>query len=243
MTSSKKPLPVLKILKRAIEIPSLSPALYITALFMSGLLIVVTEIIAGFFFEEWNGFIAFIYFLVYSLLFTLFAITSHRLILIGEHSVPSYGVLSWSKRESKFLGWTVVSYIVAFGAFLLAGIPFFVFFVLLDINSIFSVFLIYLAFIPGLYYFSRISFLFPGCAIEEEMSIKRAMDMTEGNGWRLTFLIMLIPIVFGISFDWLNGYFWLLDIIISIIGVIILLYEIAVLSLSFKFILNDSDGF
>jgi len=33
---------------------------------------------------------------------TMFAITTHRVMLLGPQSVPRWGVLSWSRRETSF---------------------------------------------------------------------------------------------------------------------------------------------
>lgn len=54
-----------------------------------------------------------LYFLVYMAPYILFAITCHRLALIGDQGVPNYGLLKWTQRETRYLGWSFVITIIA----------------------------------------------------------------------------------------------------------------------------------
>jgi len=38
----------------------------------------------------------------------LFAITCHRLVLLGDGGVPDFGLKSWTLREWRYLGWAIV---------------------------------------------------------------------------------------------------------------------------------------
>jgi len=79
--------------------------------------------------------LVFLYWILVWAVYTLFAVTCHRIVLLGETSVPKYGLLSWTSRETRFFGWLFVLFfyallivgpvlLVTFGAVFL-GVPFF----------------------------------------------------------------------------------------------------------------------
>lgn len=63
----------------------------------------------------WNSFRAqsapeaLVWVLLNAMAFTPFAIACHRVLLLGETSLPRYGVMRWTTREFRFLWWLVAA--------------------------------------------------------------------------------------------------------------------------------------
>ncbi|MBC3766161.1 hypothetical protein [Neptunicella marina] len=153
---------------------------------------------------------------------TLFAVTTHRIILIGDHAVPPFGLSRWTKRETSFLLHTL--------AFALIFMPF----VLVGMFATSGFWVL----IPGLICISwlaaRLSLVFPAIAIEDENAgFKLAWELSRGKtGFMLAvvFLLPVISIVISYPLLILPG----TDAIASMLGTIILVYEVAILSLAYE---------
>ena len=61
--------------------------------------------------------------IIYLSAYTLFAVTCHRLVLIGDAGVPEYGLLRWTKREWRFLMFILLLTCI----FLLFAMPIFIY--------------------------------------------------------------------------------------------------------------------
>jgi isoprenylcysteine carboxyl methyltransferase (ICMT) family protein YpbQ len=61
--------------------------------------------------------------------YTLYAITVHRLMLLGDNSVPRYGLFKWSWRETRFIIWAIA-------VSLICGFVFIILFMLLNIFTL-----------------------------------------------------------------------------------------------------------
>lgn len=53
------------------------------------------------------NFVKWLLWVLYGLLFTLFAVTCHRLVLLGAESVTTRLAPRWSWRESRFFAWLI----------------------------------------------------------------------------------------------------------------------------------------
>lgn len=60
--------------------------------------------------------------------------------------------------------------------------------------------IIILAVIPALYVWSRLSITLPEIALGKYSSLKRALAMSHGNGWRLTLVVFVVPILLMLPF-------------------------------------------
>src|SRR3989475_4252641 len=126
--------------------------------------------------------------------FTLFAITCHRIVLLGDASVPEYGLHSWTSRETRFFGWGAVVFLyvllivvpvilVIVGA-AFAGVPF---------TKGYEKYWGLLAAVPAMYVVARLAVLFPATAVGERRSTDWAFKTTAKNGWRPVITTTLIP--------------------------------------------------
>lgn len=172
----------------------------------------------------------------------LFAITCHRLVLMGDQGVPDYGLLKWTQRETRYLGWFIaiificgLSYGVINGLIVSNTIDDGDTGVLIDTTNPDGL-LSYLAYIPILYIFSRLSVLYPATAVDQQWSLKWAWGLSINNGWRLTLVVGGLPWVLYFFEDFLyreNATF-VEYIILCLLGFILLAVEIVALSFSYK---------
>lgn len=139
--------------------------------------------------------------------YVLFAVVCHRVVILGEASLPSGIGIFWSERETRFLGWTVALMILSWGLALVLGI-----FVLMLPGSVLGSSTPWLPFlIVGAilaYFYIRLSLVFPATAVDLGTSLADAMHLSTGNGLRMmaAVLIPAIPLLgFGYVLSVLIG--------------------------------------
>lgn len=187
-------------------------------------------------------FFGWIYWLIYTAPYILFAITCHRLALFGDPGVPKYGLLKWTQREWRYLGWAIVIMIIV-GLCTMVINNLYVSKIVNDVGSGVSLessestwLMIYLAYIPILYIFSRLSVLYPAIAVEKPVTVKWAWWLTLHNGWRLTLVVGLLPWVLSFATELLlrENASLVEELIVVTIGLILLAVEVVALSFSYK---------
>lgn len=160
-----------------------------------------------------------------ALIFSCFAVSCHRSILIGGHSVPRFGIPGWPRREFRFFLWLIAIYTIAMMFMVLASEvavrlrEFFetvsgeelkeLSFRLLGLRI--SLFLwMLLGIIPFGYVIGRLSLLLPAIAVDLQVSLRLVWSQSKGNGWRIALLVGWIPASFfllektlAIYIDWL----------------------------------------
>lgn len=127
---------------------------------------------------------AIVFAIVSLLLHTVFAITTHRIIMLGPESMPEWGLRSWSKRETRFLGYLLVfilmiSVLVAFS---------------IVSQPIGPMIAMVVAIIGG----CTLTLVFPAVAIEEEFTLGDAWRMANGHIGSLIVCIGLFTFLLGI---------------------------------------------
>jgi hypothetical protein len=123
----------------------------------------------------WLGYIqAFVWLVLY----VLFGMSCHRVILLGEGSLPSRFGIYWTMRETRFLGWVVLLGAVH----MLLTFPFQV--AALYWQPEFNPWLItwYVPLLLATYIDGRISMVLPATAAEEPSSIVKSWQLTRGKG-------------------------------------------------------------
>lgn len=186
-------------------------------------------------------------FLIQMLPYILFAITCHRLALIGDHSVPTYGLLTWTQRESRYLGWLIVITLIC----MLISYVINSYFVSQMVNDLeagaspeslqSSWRFTYLAYIPILYVFSRLSVLYPAIALDQQINAQWAWQATARNGWRLTLIVGVLPWILYYLVNLLlrdNATFVEYGVV-RIIGFFLLAVEVVALSFSYKHLVGS----
>jgi hypothetical protein len=199
--------------------------------------------------------------LCHFLVLTFYAVSCHRSILLGMHSVSKFGVSGWSMRETRFFLWMLAIYVAGYGFAIVAIAPFGTLALIGAVRvqeptdkQIEFVFygLLALAAVPFAYLVGRLSLLLPAMAVDFQPSTKTLWSYSKGNGWRAAFLVGGIPIVSmvflfllwkavgwitGETVDILNGigiYGIATTVIDEFLYFVLTTVEVAILSLSFK---------
>lgn len=111
---------------------------------------------------------------------TIFAITTHRVMLLGPQSIPSWGVLGWSRRETLFalhmIGLSLILMPLAF----LVYIP-------VVGWAIATVLVIWI--------FGRLSLVFPTIAIDRAVSFRDSWQLTRRHQALMIFVVIVFPFV------------------------------------------------
>jgi len=169
----------------------------------------------------------------------LFIMTCHRIFLLGDDSVPHYGIWRLSYREIQFFGWVIALYAIYFLTFT----PFIV--VNWVAPRITDADWIHLVTTPlslgvafyALYMMARFSVLVPAAAVEHRPTIKGAWKLTRGEGIRLFVLVILLPLILsalGNRLPDLEDYLALSNLLWNLIWMIVLCFEVAMLSLAYR---------
>ncbi|MBI5249668.1 MAG: hypothetical protein HY912_09250 [Desulfomonile tiedjei] len=234
------PLPVMAIIRQAIAICWLKRAVMFRALLPAALFLIASHMLIQLLMMKVLGpgyaaISGIILVVVVGMAFAVFAVTCHRLIIMGDDSVSKYGLSGWSPRETRFVGWLLLGYVCFLAVGAAVGIPVFGLALLLGLPSRpWVVIVTILVTIPCVYVFARISILLPATAVDERPNIKWAVDTTENNGWRLVLIVSILPLVLDKFPAYLLGYSVVADFAIHVVECVLYAVEIACLSLSYQ---------
>ena len=191
---------------------------------------------------------------LYFVIIMLLALSCHRVVLISDDEVSilhRLGILPWSWREIRFLGWGLLVSLYTYILFPMAALAFIlvVYFLpenILDSVKAFPIFrMLIFSHIPMLttllcisYLVARWSLILPATAVDKRLTLSEAWNLATGNGWRLTIIVGILPFCFGMLglFFFHDNDSTILSITISIISYLLLTVEITALSLAYKFL-------
>lgn len=112
---------------------------------------------------------------------TIFAVTTHRIILLGPHHVPKWGVLKWTGRETFFALHIIGLGLITAPFCLLGFIP--------EVGWFIALIIIF--WISG-----RLSLVFPAIAVDKGVTFRLSWKLTK-NYQLLMFLVVLVfPLLF-----------------------------------------------
>ncbi len=188
-----------------------------------------------------------VFVLPYMIVVTMFCVNCHRFVLLGRDKVPTCGILAWTGREFRFLGWIIFIVIVYY-----AFVPIYILVATnIDESSAgLSAFarnwlsLIAMT-LPPVYISARVSIMFPATAVDTRPSLHTIWNLTGGNGWRLAIIIVLFPIilsVFPILFTLLDDSL-IAEISLSILTTALFVIEIVALSLSYRYLMDNAENY
>lgn len=132
---------------------------------------------------ELSGFTQFFMGIVYVLAYTVLAVTTHRIILLNESSVPEWGLNTITRREIRFLWYSIVSGLVLLLPLLLALIP--------VIGWL-------LALIATPYVLGRISLVFPAIATDKHWDFADSWNHTKHHQVLMAATVFVLPLVFSV---------------------------------------------
>lgn len=185
------------------------------------------------------------------LVLALAAVSCHRLLLLGAVSVPRFGTNGANVRDWKFLVaflglWITTTLSLTMGGLLanLALAPFGLHVMASEPTWLYAVRL--MAWLPGLYLLSRLSMALPAIAIDRPLGFRRAWRLSRGSGWQLLILVALLPWLV-VQFDKAIAAQMPVapfapdvtsSVVVSVLFVLLLPLEIAVVSLSFRHLIK-----
>jgi hypothetical protein len=175
----------------------------------------------------------------------LFAVTCHRIVLLGETAVPKYGLVWWTSRETRFLGWGVLFAIFFLVALIPLGILAWLvgYFAKIPFEGHEKYWVIPLLALPIVYGFARLAVLFPATAVGERRNTAWALATTIGNGWRIAFAAIFIPALPGFALAKLPVKDSLLfDFAVRLLDCGFMAVGIVALSLSFRFLSGSGES-
>jgi hypothetical protein len=183
----------------------------------------------------WAGWLLYV---VYWALFGLFAVTTHRLVLLDPATVAARMVPRWSGRETRFF-----LRIVALGV-LFAAVTWVTLAVLINVLMWFrkppdSETFEWMAFgarLPAIYFFGRFCLVFPAIAVDRESGFRWAWRLSQGNGWRLFILVGVLPwiVSYALGLLYREQATVAETIVLTALGIALFAVEIAAISLSYR---------
>jgi hypothetical protein len=171
--------------------------------------------------------------LVASLLFTM---TCHRILMLGESSIPNKWGVYFTKREVRYGAYSLLIVLLVLG---FVGGQFVLMYALGPVGLVLLIPISLSVFIFA-YLHARIFMLFPGLAVDQAWTLQACWSLTRVHAWRLLALFLLSGVLASIpSFvlipmaarvSTLLG--WLVSIPLHFVG----LFPVAVLSYAFIYV-------
>ena len=236
-------LPVRSVVNEAAQVIWRKRATLFPALIGSGFVLAILET-ASFYIvgEHPRGVLIALLGIARAVVATWFAVTCHRVVLLDDGATPRYGIHSWSGREMRFLGWTLVGVFCLFVGVVPVAIPAGIIAGGRDFFSDYPMLWLPVA-IPGAYVSARLSVLLPATAVGERFDMSWAWKTTSGNGWRLLVVVGLLPFLFDTLIEDIEAVgFVALAFIVRVVGCALLAFEIAALSISFRFLTRQANN-
>jgi hypothetical protein len=170
-------------------------------------------------------------------LYAVFATVVHRVVLLGEHSLPNRWGIFWTERETRFLGWLIGIWFLYFALSLPTGLIILVFseaFTGWNVAWIATI----LSYIVVAYFEGRFSLVLPATAIDKRSNFKESWAMSRGKGMIIA-VALVIPAMILIPIEWVlygtvDGAFRpVMDLVWMLLVLPIFAVEIAIISLAF----------
>lgn len=157
---------------------------------------------------------------------TVFAITTHRVVLLGPESVPKWGLTSWSKRETFFAFHIVGLYLIIIFLSFLGAIP--------VLGAILA--LVVLCWLIG-----RLSLVFPGIAVDKGVSFNLSWELTKNYQLLMFLVVIVFPLLLTIPIVLVTlvPHAFLLS---SLLSTFVLVFEVAALSMAYLLITSETFG-
>jgi hypothetical protein len=238
-------LPVLRILRDTFQIPVRHFREFATPLALPALLVAVLCVGWQLTRTGMPEMMSWVTYAIYGAAFTIFAVSCHRLVLLGPSPDTLVPRLRWGLRESKFFAWLVLFVLLFFGVRLTL--------LLVSMNlltlSLYSAgvepsrFLSvawfrgfdYLSYAITFYLTARFSLILPATAIDAKVGLRWAWKQSARNGLRLALIVGALPwvLTYAVSFATPEDPALPELIIAVILTVFALMFEIVALSLSY----------
>jgi len=187
---------------------------------------------------------------IYWLVFMLFAVTCHRLVLLDTAQISQQWLPHWSKRQTRFLVW----FVAVWGfCFFLAAWP--VMTVLANLmlhvpgpwrdlaleDSAQWAFQV--SHVASFYLMARLCVIFPATALDQDVNLRWAWKLTRKNGWRLVLVVGALPWILShmVDFVYRGDATTLEAIALTFLGTALFAVEISAVSLAYRELIKGEE--
>jgi hypothetical protein len=232
-----------KVVLGAFLVPWWNRRAFVRTLAIPLLLLLTLSLSWHYFGRDLPGLVQWLLYALYGAFFAVFAVITHRLVLLDPDAAPARWMPQWSWRETRFFLWLAgIWSMLAVVALLIAT--------LLMNAWVWSIekppqetldWLMFAAKIPALYLFARVCLVFPASAIDRRLDPRRSWQLTRHNGWRLLLVVAVLP--------WaLTNLVWLMyreeptaveTVALSFLWFALFAVEVTALSLSYRELTKD----
>jgi len=183
------------------------------------LLEVIIENVNGLFLEFSTG-------IAGLLLQTIIAVTTHRIILLGPKSMEKSGVLNWARRDTSFFMHGVGLGLLVIPIFALSFLP---------MGPIGFV----IAIIISMWIVGRLSLVFPGIAIDHNITFKKSWGLTKNYQFIMFLVVIVFPILLFIPSVLVSKipYTFLITSLLSTLTIVL---TVSALSVTYKLVTNKT---
>jgi hypothetical protein len=171
------------------------------------------------------------------LLFTLFAVTCHRLVLLDTESVAQRWRPAWSRRETRFFLWIAALWLTCIAVmWVILALAMNIWTYIGGSPEDWFELMVLAVKIAALYVFARLCMLFPATAVDRKVTWRWSWDLTRDNGWRLFIIVGGLPLLSWHAVGLLHRddattVEWFL---LTVLTVALFAVEIAAISLSYR---------
>ncbi|WP_345971400.1 hypothetical protein WCX72_05990 [Sulfurimonas sp. HSL1-6] len=189
-----------------------------------------------------NGLLLFITALANWIIYIMVAISTHRILILGEDSIPKWGLYKFTKREWSFM----------FNGFLLGLLMMFVAFSVLSLSASFDSigFILSIAIIGVVLSIivSRVSLVFPSISVDKAMTFSDAWTFTKQYKLFVFVSVVLFPLLFSFVFGFVYGLaiklissiiHYELFFLFSVLNIVIAVITVSALSATYKIIIEE----
>jgi len=242
MPPAERKLSVANVIAEAFWLPWSRRGAFLKGLFLPAIAIVAVQVGFSHAGGESMGSAAWMLMVVNVLLWILFAVACHRLVLLGLEIGEVPLVPGWGWRETRFLACilliTAVTWGAAMAAFLTIGL------VLANVSmTIFQAGQPYMMGLIGVFFFARMGPVLPAAAIGAPIDFRDMWHRTRGNTWRLMVIVGVFPWIFAYASSLVEGSDpgFFREVVAIVLATLFLIVEISALSVSYRR-LNENTG-
>ncbi len=231
-------LPVIKVIVGAFENTYWHGKTFLTVLLWPVTGLTLLSLMQNYWSEEWPEALYYLIRGLYSVIFFVFAITIHRVILLGAKSVPKYGLNRWTYRETRFAGWAIL---LGLGIFLTTLLTDAAVSLLPELASRGQAALfIWAITFSMIYILARLIIMFPAIAVDKKNDLSWVLRITNGNGWRIAAAVLPFPLLFAALQDllWRNVVSVVEAVILTMGSIFLYVVVVAALSIAYKELVN-----
>lgn len=176
-----------------------------------------------------------LYWGVFAVFFTLFAVTCHRLVLLPSQRVRGIQSPRWSARDSRFLFWVLTLWILYLVVWWLGMLVTANLWPKHEVAGWLKV-IESVASLPALYLIARLSLVFPATAIDRPAGLKWAWRTSRGNGWRLVVVVTVLPWLVSrlVGLLYRDEATAAEIVVLTVLGTAVFALEIAALSVAYR---------